>query len=271
MRLVILLLLLSCYCTAQTIKPVIMYDMSDASAPLSGGGGPEHYFDQYGKEDPKNGIYVYDNTVAAPYRADYWYPQQIIFDLVGDKDIFRLLKYKLTALYGLDNSGYGAEVMEFYNLDQIVTAPIGNRPAMNADWSASMKPFAVLTTNVNGQKWTNQWQSTTCNDSMRYVGIRLPRNQYGYHANFTELVIYGTAGFNLALVNPFKLQPDRPAPKTYHQMSGVNNLIFTRPDYWKYHGPQRWYGILAQYDNDTTAFPNNKYNFRPNQFRTGQA
>ena len=259
---------------------------------LGGGNSPWNWFDGFQSHDPKyNGMSDTDtagfHSGILPYRNRYhqrgfddkgslWRGDRgirLLLDLTGDKDMFRLTKYNITSIYGLQQHGTSyIDTIFFYNFDKVFEAPVEKRPMMCARPDSLLTPFAYM---VPGHPifYMPKWNAVTgLTDSMRYMYIRIiDKDRRGYFSmpDFRELVFYGTPRFNPARIQPRPAVYNGPLPKRLPAKKILgNNNYGVNPDVSQYDGLNRYYQGISEYDRDTVAYPNNRYNFNVyNEFK----
>src|SRR5205085_5202227 len=149
--------------------------------------------------DPKNnGMSELDtadfHTTILPYRNRYhsrgyddkgtlWRGDRgmrLLLDLSGDKDMFRLTKFNITDIYGLQQQGTSyIDTIFFYNFDKVFEAPVESRPMLCARPDSLLKPFAIM---VPGHSiiYAPRWNAATgLTDSMRYIYVRIIEKNRG--------------------------------------------------------------------------------------------
>lgn len=277
--------------TSVPIKPKIIRDLSGYWVHGGGGNNPFNWFDGYGTVDPKNGVTTFpssnraDTTQALPFRnfPDY-YPRgfnprgylqyngnrglRMVFDLAGDKDALKDLKYSITDIYAYDNTFYAGDSIFFYNFDNVLAMPVAERWKYLARPDSLLTPFATLVTqawaaNPAGSKWIN----VNTNDSMRYILVRVvtkDRGNFTTYPQFGELVIYGSPAFS-GSVNPRPTTYSGPLPAKIplSKFVGTNQGSFADTSQLIYDGNIRDYEAVQYYDNTSSDYPNNTYNFNP--------
>ena len=285
---VIILSICSLSCIAQNtkLKPARIYDFSGYwMSELGGGNSPWNWFDGFQSHDPKyNNMSDRDtagfHTSILPYRNRYhakgfddkgslWRGDRgirLLLDMSGDRDMFRLTKYNITDIYGLQQSGTAyIDTIFFYNFDKVFEAPVEKRPMMCARPDSLLKPFAIM---VPGHPiyYMPKWNAATgLTDSMRYIYIRIvdkDRNGYYSMPDFKELVFYGNPRFNTATIQTRPARYSGPLPKRLpaKKILGNNNYgVDTTVS--QYDGLNRYYQGIGEFDRDTIAYPNNRYNF----------
>jgi len=293
---VVISIFLSCFTqlNAQTsvpIKPKIIRDLSGYWVHGGGGNTPFNWFDGYGSVDPKNGVTAFpssnraDTTQALPFRnfPDYYphglnprgYVQyngnrglRMVFDMAGDKDALKDLKYSITDIYAYDNTYYAGDSIMFYNFDNVLAMPVAERWKYLARPDSLLTPFATLVTqawaaNPAGSKWIN----VNTNDSMRYILVRVvtkDRGNFTTYPQFGELVIYGSPAY-AGSVNPRPATYSGPLPAKIpiSKFVGTNQGSFADTTQLVYDGNVRDYESITYYDNTTQDYPNQTYNFNP--------
>lgn len=280
------------------LKPAKIYDFSGYwMSELGGGNSPWNWFDGWQAHDPKyNGMSDRDtagfHSSVLPYRnryhsrgfddkGSYWRGDRgirLLLDLSGDRDMFRLTKYTITDIYGLQQQGTAyVDTIFFYNFDKVLEAPVEKRPMMCARPDSLLKPFAFM---VPGHSIIHmpKWNAVNgLNDSMRYVYVRIiDKDRGGYYSmpDYRELVFYGTPQFNTGTIQPRPATYIGPLPKRLPAKKILgNNNYGVNTEVSQYDGLNRYYQGISEYDRDTVGYPNNKYTFNvynesPEQWNT---
>lgn len=279
------------------LMPKEFIDQSGVSRDKMGSGFHHlRWFDGFSTHDPKyNGLSDLDtigaSTLAYPNRP-FHYPKDISdgngmgnyrgdrgwlmwLDLSNDKDQFRLLKYRITGVYGLQQGGDFVDTLELYNGDFIFNQPAHERWKYTSRPDSLMTPFYRLAQG-HAIGYKPEWSggptgAGQLGDSMRYVLVRIVRKNRGSYFTFPtfgELVFYGEQLYSSDTLNYKNFNYTGPLPKRQPaaKMLGVNNVGVLLSQL-KYDGVSREYIAGGNYDSSTVAYPNNRID--PNPFNFG--
>jgi hypothetical protein len=289
------------------IKPVHIQDWSGSSmgmekGELLSGASPSNWFDGNGDPNAYNpDLFYYAgndssgfSTGAVPYRGFYhvqgtdgfgnrWRGSRnmrYLFDLVGDTNMFKLAKYGIREIYGLQIAPQGGvydDTLFFYNFDTVFNVLPQNRWAYIARPDSMLHPFAYLTYGSPIFYYPTWAHDSFPRNDMRYMLVRMKyvdRGFFATHPDFRELAIYGEKLFTDDTIyrRPPSYTGPMPKPKKVKEILGSNDAGADADQFYS-DGLRRIYQkIEAQYDRVSVPLsdPSRVYNFNFYNANTSQ-